>query len=80
MPVRVDSVPPPPADSKQPGIAKTLLYNGSKFQGFQKSKGSSYEVEVVLQVSFHIIICSFFMLRSYEYRKVLRNLSLEIIG
>lgn len=49
MPVRVDCVPPPPANSKQPGIAKSLLYNGSKFQGFQKSKGSSYEVEVVLQ-------------------------------
>lgn len=52
MPVRVDITPPPPANSKQPGVTKSLLYNGSKFQGFQKSKGNSYEVEVVLQVSF----------------------------
>lgn len=50
MPVRVDITPPPPANSKQPGVTKSLLYNGSKFQGFQKSKGNSYEVEVVLQV------------------------------
>lgn len=52
MPVRVDITPPPPANSKQPGITKSLLYNGSKFRGFQKSKGNSYEVEVVLQVRF----------------------------
>lgn len=51
MPVRVDIIPPPPANSKQPGITKSLLYNGSRFQGFQKSKGNSYEVEVVLQVT-----------------------------
>lgn len=51
MPVKVDIIPPPPANSKQLGVLKTLLYNGSKFKGFQKSKGSSYDVEVVLQVS-----------------------------
>jgi hypothetical protein len=51
MPVRVDVVPPPPANSKQPGVTKSLLYNGSRFQGSQKSKGNSYDVEVVLQVS-----------------------------
>lgn len=50
MPVRVDITPPPPANSKQPGVTKSLLYNGSKFQGYQKSKGNSYEVEVILQV------------------------------
>lgn len=49
MPVRVDIVPPPPNNSKQLGVTKSLLYNGSKFRGFQKSKGNSYEVEVVLQ-------------------------------
>jgi hypothetical protein len=37
-------------NSKQIGINKSLLYNGSTFKGFQKSKGNSYEVEVVLQV------------------------------
>lgn len=51
MPVKVDIVPPPPANSKQPGVSRSLLYNGSRFQGHQKSKGNSYEVEVVLQVS-----------------------------
>lgn len=51
MPVKVDVVPPPPANSKQPGVTKSLLYNGSRFQGSQKSKGNSYDVEVVLQVS-----------------------------
>lgn len=50
MPVKVDITPPPPANSKQPGVTKSLLYNGSKFQGHQTSKGNSYEVEVVLQV------------------------------
>ncbi|CAG5101202.1 Similar to Gid4: Glucose-induced degradation protein 4 homolog (Mus musculus) [Cotesia congregata] len=49
MPVKVDVVPPPPANSKQPGVTKSLLYNGSRFQGSQKSKGNSYDVEVVLQ-------------------------------
>ncbi|CAG9829214.1 unnamed protein product [Diabrotica balteata] len=49
MPVRVEITPPLPANSKQPGVTKSLLYNGSKFQGFQKSKGNSYEVEVILQ-------------------------------
>lgn len=42
--------PPPPANSGQPGVTRSLLYNGSRFQGHQKSKGQSYDVEVVLQV------------------------------
>jgi len=56
MPVRVtcppmDVVPPPPppAKSKQPGVSRSLLYNGSKFKGHQKSKGNQYDVEVILQ-------------------------------
>lgn len=53
MPVRTEIIPPP-AQSKQLGFPKTLLYNGSKFEGSQKSKGNSYAVEVVLQVIFHI--------------------------
>uniref|UniRef100_A0A182PC12 Uncharacterized protein n=1 Tax=Anopheles epiroticus TaxID=199890 RepID=A0A182PC12_9DIPT len=52
MPVRVDIVPPPPNNSKQLGVTKSLLYNGSKFRGSQKSKGNAYEVEVVLQGKF----------------------------
>lgn len=53
MPVRVECAPPPPANSKQLGVQSSLLYNGSKFKGSQKSKGNSYDVEVVLQVSDH---------------------------
>lgn len=65
MPVRVDPTLPPPANSKQPGITKSLLYNGSKFQGFQKSKGNSYEVEVVLQVNATIPQFSFQLANVY---------------
>lgn len=50
MPVKVEITPPPPSQSKQLGFPKTLLYNGSKFEGSQRSKGNSYAVEVVLQV------------------------------
>lgn len=50
MPVKVFT-PPPPNNSKQLGVLpSTLLYNGSKFEGSQKSKGNKYAVEVVLQV------------------------------
>lgn len=50
MPVRTtEIVPPLPANAQQPGVTRSLLYNGSRFQGQQKSKGNSYDVEVVLQ-------------------------------
>uniref|UniRef100_A0A3B3T7T3 GID complex subunit 4 homolog n=2 Tax=Mormyridae TaxID=31092 RepID=A0A3B3T7T3_9TELE len=42
-------IPPPPINTQQPGIATSLLYSGSQFRGHQKSKGNSYDVEVVLQ-------------------------------
>jgi hypothetical protein len=42
--------PLPPANSSLPGITTSLLYNGSIFQGHQKSKGNCYDVEVILQV------------------------------
>nr|CAB3249010.1 glucose-induced degradation protein 4 homolog [Phallusia mammillata] len=41
--------PLPPCNSKQPDIINTLLYNGSKFKGHQRSKGNYYDVEVTLQ-------------------------------
>ncbi|RUS83693.1 hypothetical protein EGW08_008541 [Elysia chlorotica] len=46
-----DLDPSPPAYSRvtMKGIPTTLLYNGSRFQGDQTSKGNRYEVEVVLQ-------------------------------
>lgn len=43
--------PPPPINTVQPGVTTSLLYGGAQFQGYQKSKGSSYDVEVALQVS-----------------------------
>lgn len=43
-------VPPAPINTRQPGVATSSLYSGSRYRGCQKSKGSSYEVEVVLQV------------------------------
>ncbi|XP_067937681.1 glucose-induced degradation protein 4 homolog [Watersipora subatra] len=49
MPSKVDIHPPLPAHSRLQGITTSLLYNGSKFQGHQKSKGHSYNVEVILQ-------------------------------
>ena len=58
MPVKTDLDPPPPANSQQPGITTTLLYSGSKFIGHQKSKGNSYDVEVVLQVGIFLSVSS----------------------
>lgn len=70
MPVKVEITPPPPANSKQLGVvSKTLLYNGSKFEGSQKSKGNSYAVEVVLQVGYHQSVKSriyFLIIKKYE--------------
>ena len=43
-------IPPPPINTRQPGVVTSLLYSGSRFRGHQKSKGNSYDVEVVLQV------------------------------
>ena len=44
----------------QPGVSSSLLYNGSKFCGHQKSKGNQYDVEVVLQVFIQSYICYLF--------------------
>lgn len=56
MPVKVEITPPPPNNSKQLGVLpSTLLYNGSKFEGSQKSKGNKYAVEVVLLVTEYIM-------------------------
>ncbi|XP_056143640.1 glucose-induced degradation protein 4 homolog isoform X2 [Lampris incognitus] len=41
--------PPAPINTRQPGVATSFLYSGSQFRGFQKSKGNSYDVEVVFQ-------------------------------
>lgn len=46
--IRCEPLPP---KSNQPGLAQSLLYSGSRFQGQQKSKGNCYDVEVVLQVN-----------------------------
>lgn len=55
MPVPRETEVPFRENSKQVGVNK-ILGSGSVFRGFQKSKGNSYEVEVVLQVRlvFHV--------------------------
>lgn len=49
MPTRTQLEPALPSNNKSIGTHQTLLYSGSKFSGCQKSKGNSYDVEVVLQ-------------------------------
>lgn len=50
-------VPPAPINTHQPGVATSLLYSGSQFRGYQKSKGNAYEVEVAVQVNFQTRAC-----------------------
>ncbi|RNA41039.1 glucose-induced degradation 4 -like protein [Brachionus plicatilis] len=49
MPSKTIVEPLIPENNKTVGCYRTILYNGSKFVGYQKSKGTSYDVEVVLQ-------------------------------
>jgi hypothetical protein len=42
--------PPLPLTKKRISEYESYIYNGAKFTGSQKSKGNSYDVEVVLQV------------------------------
>lgn len=58
MPGKVAANPLPPS-TKQPGLAQSLLYSGSRFQGHQKSKGNRYDVEVVLQVCVRLVLFYF---------------------
>lgn len=50
MPVPRETEVPFRENSKQVGVNGSPLTSGSIFKGKQKSKGNSYEVEVVLQV------------------------------
>ena len=66
MPVKADPILPlPPVNSKMPGVTSSLLYNGSRFVGHQKSKGNQYDVEVILQVGTYTlyfpVTCAVFM-------------------
>lgn len=80
MPGKTKIIPPPPANSCQPGVARSLLYNGSKFQGHQKSKGNCYDVEVVLQVRIpiHSNKDIFFGLLIQSHKILLHNLNLLV--
>uniref|UniRef100_A0A3Q2DN49 GID complex subunit 4 homolog n=1 Tax=Cyprinodon variegatus TaxID=28743 RepID=A0A3Q2DN49_CYPVA len=42
-------VPPAPINTHQPGVFTSLLCSGAQYRGYQRSKGNSYDVEVVLQ-------------------------------
>ena len=51
MPSKFNQIEPAvPANNKTVGTYRSLLSSGSKFTGSQKSKGNSYDVEVILQV------------------------------
>ena len=54
----------------QPGVSRTLLYNGSRFTGHQKSKGNQYDVEVMLQVQFTNLFPASFNLISAIFQHV----------
>lgn len=45
-------VPPSPAEGvgTHPGFPPTALHSGSRFSGYQQSKGNKYQVEVSFQV------------------------------
>lgn len=51
MPVRLEPMeaPPPPVNSRQPGVVTSPLHDGAVFKGYQKSKGNCYDVEVELK-------------------------------
>lgn len=81
MPVKVEiTPPPPPANSKQLGVSTTLLYNGSKFEGFQKCKGNSYAVEVVLQVWVNLVLGIFYFFNKLSFQIKLRFLLKKKLG
>ena len=50
MPIKTGIDPSVPNNNETLGTYKSPLYSGSKFVGYQKSKGNSYDVEVLLQV------------------------------
>ncbi|XP_035705928.1 glucose-induced degradation protein 4 homolog [Folsomia candida] len=41
--------PPPLANKNQPGLPSNSIYSGSKFDGSQKSRGNSYDVEITFK-------------------------------
>ncbi len=62
MPSRFSQIEPAvPANNKTCGTYRSLLSSGSRFTGSQKSKGNSYDVEVILQVSY------FYLRRNFSY-------------
>lgn len=87
MPVKVvqsEVSPPFPVNSKQPGVSSSLLYNGSKFTGHQKSKGNQYDVEVMLQ---HVdeenaYLCGYLKIKNLtdEYPEMVTSFDGEIIS
>ncbi|KPM04277.1 Vacuolar import and degradation protein-like protein [Sarcoptes scabiei] len=76
--------PPPLINSQQLGIAHSLLYSGSKFGGYQKSKGNSYDVEVVFQNvdELNSYLCGYLMIRGLteEYPTLTTFFDGEIIS
>lgn len=70
--------------TRQPGVAPSLLHSGSTFRGQQRSRGNSYQVDVVLQ---HVdeendFLCGYFTIYNLtkEYPTLTSYFEGEIIG
>lgn len=76
--------PNQPENTKSTGTYRSVLYSGSKFSGSQKSKGNSYDVEVVLQnVDFeNSSLCGYLKIKGLteEYPTLTTFFDGEIIG
>lgn len=76
--------PPPLIHSSQLGITHSLLYSGSKFGGSQKSKGNSYDVEVIFQNvdESNSYLCGYLMIKNLteEYPTLTTFFDGEIIS
>jgi len=81
---RASPIPLLPAKKTYYGLPRSLLFNGSRFVGSQKSKGNCYDVEVVLQ---HVdeeneYLCGYLMIKGLtdDYPHLTTFFHGEIIG
>lgn len=72
MPVPRETEVPFRENSKQVAFGG-LLAAGSIFKGYQKSKGNSYEVEVVLQVNINSNKIRIILRKMFQYFSILLN-------
>lgn len=75
-------VPAPLVNKRQPGLPSNSLYNGSKFKGYQKSRGNSYDVEIALKNVQNSHICGYLTIKGLtdEFPTISTFFSGEIIS